>query len=211
MPAEIGVYTGEPAIEFDFEDQLAIYPGHNFFRGRIKNSAGVYQLRAQIANADGERIAGVDHSLFRTDRLFATDSLQNELQTSGEFVLYVFVRPAIDQLGNRMHCSLSAQERANAGQQISREIELKYQSDPLIAVRSVRDVGKYNNGSRPVGMMPWRTNSIDHFSLPNFRSLKLNALANLKSKFEFQFTNNSSISMQDLTLKLFLLSRSRIR
>ena len=206
-PAEIDVYAGEPAINIEFEDKIAIHPGHNFFRGNIRNSAGFYRISAELSEEDSESTPGIEHFLFQEDRLFENED-RTVLETGGKFIFYVFARPMVDR-GNekkRIEFSFTAQSLSGGTEPLVKTVNLKVDSDPLISVKSVRDVGTFQKESRQVGMMPWRTNAISDFGLSGDQILKLNSLANLKSRFEFQFSNQSSIALDQLSMNLYMLS-----
>ena len=209
MLAEIGVSTGKPEIEFSFENKLRIREGHNLLFGKIANSRGRYKISAQIDTENGSDLAGVEYFLFNneTDELFLENDGEASAEVAGEFVFYVFVRPAIEKRPDQLRFKFKAEAVRNPSiDSLGKEVEFKYSNEPLISVYTTRDIGTDRNESRRMGLLPWRTNSISNFDIPAGRILKLNALANLKSRFKFSFSNNSAVPMEGLQASLYLLS-----
>ena len=206
-PANINIDLGDPKLELDFEDQLAIHKGHNFFRGRIKNSAGYFRIQANLTAGSSN---GIEYHLFEKDRIFRESSDQAELETDSDFFFYVFARPSFKNHPDRYSFSFTAspmQAPQNA-ETLAKPVDLRFDDSAILSVQTIREFGEHKKRSADVDLMPWRNPSISAFSLPNQNhwTLKLHSLANLRSKFEFNVTNNSSITLENLDFKLFLLS-----
>ena len=216
-PAEIGVYLGDPQIEFSFEDKLELHEGHNLFRGTIKNSQNFYGITAKVDNKNATKIPGVECHLFKPDQMFpdqttddsrGSDNQTAYVETGNEFVFYVFLRPAIERRPDEISFSFSAKlisDDENT-QPLPATLTLKCSKEPRISIKATRESGADLKSEGAVGFLPWRTNSIPIFSIPPERTLQLNPLANLKSKFEFMVSNNSAVSLTGLTVQMYLLS-----